>query len=112
MGYKTAFLNYKAGITTAFSGVLVGVVDFLSWFDSNLTYFAAYASFILVITMIIAHFASTTRENRKSKEDTRMKEVEFELKNVEFELKNIEMEGEKLKNELLRIELKARQNQE
>ena len=104
LGYKAAFLNYKAGVTTAFSGVLVWVIDFLSWFNSNLTHLAAYASFILVITMIIAHFASTTRENRKSKEDTRMKEVEFELK-------NIEMEGEKLKNELLRIELKSKQHQ-
>jgi hypothetical protein len=90
-------LNYKAGLTTAFSGVLVWITDSLSWFNSNLTHLAAVASFILVITMIIAHFTSMVRENRKQKEDSR--------------LKGIEMEGEKLKNELLRIELKSKQHQ-
>lgn len=91
-----AVLNYKAGLMTAGSGLLVWIVDLLSWFNSNLTHFAAIASFFLVVTMIVAHFLSMVRENKKLKLDVRLTEIE--------------MENRKLDSELKRIQIKATQN--
>lgn len=88
-----AVLNYKAGMMTAFSGFLVWVGDLLSWFNSNLTHLAAIASFLLVVTMVVAHFLSMVRENKKLKLDVRLAEIEMENKKIENELKKIQIKA-------------------
>jgi preprotein translocase subunit SecG len=72
-------LSQKAGAITASSSVFTWLASVFGWLDIYLVKITAIASFILLLTMIVANICSTMRQNRESKIKAVRDELEIEI---------------------------------
>ncbi len=95
-------LSYKVGAMTAGSNILFGTWTSLAWVGANLAQIGLGLSALLTITLIISHVCKTIRDNKASREASSQQEVTLRKS-------EIEMEELRLKVELLKLELKEKE---
>lgn len=95
-------LNYKVGIMTASSPFVVKTLGFLKIVDANITQIGLWFSVLLTITLILGHYVRMIWQSRKSS-------IEKDNLLLDGKRKDLENEELKLKVELLKLELKEKQ---
>lgn len=74
-------VSQKAGTLTAGSSIFVWFASLWGWIETNfeLLNISAFASFVLVVTMIVTHFSKNQRESREHRAIMRERELRIEL---------------------------------
>jgi len=72
-------LSHKAATITAGSSFVTWFASSWQWINNNIVDVSAFASFILVLVMVVAHICTQIRENRTSKIANRKNELEIEI---------------------------------
>lgn len=97
-------LNYKVGIMTASSPFVVKTLGFLQIVDANITQIGLWFSVLLTITLILGHYVKILWQSRKSV-------IEKDNLILDGKRKDLENEELKLKVELLKLELREKQEE-
>ncbi len=104
-------LNYKVGIMTASSPFVVKTLGFFHVVDANITQIGLWFSVLLTITLILGHYVRMIWQNKLNGEQSRKNELEKENLILDSKKKDLENEELKLKVELLKLELREKQEQ-
>jgi hypothetical protein len=72
-------LSHKAATITVGSSFMTWIASSWQWVNSNIVELSGFASFILVLVMVVAHICTQIRENRTSKIANRKNELEIEI---------------------------------
>ncbi len=97
-------LSYKAGITVASSPVVVSLLSALGWIGANISMIGLVLTALVALVTLIKFICEIVWQNRKNK-------AELEEYEEEGKLRDLQIEELKLKNKILELELKEKQEQ-
>ncbi len=95
-------LSYKVGIMTASSPFVIKMLATLQWIDVNITQIGLWISALVGLSLFVSHVCKTVWDNRKNT-------AEISQLTLEGKKKDLELEELKLRVELLKLELKEKQ---
>lgn len=84
-------LNHKVGIMTISSPFVVKMLAALQWIDTNITQIGFWISALVGISLFVSHVCKTIWDNRKNREESRKSEVEIEELKLRVELLKLEL---------------------
>lgn len=91
-------LNLKVATLTLTSAI--GSFFAIVWLhiESAIPQMTAFVSLIVAIVIGVAHYCKLVRENRESRENSKLKELEMDLRRIEKEGELLQNEGDRLDN--------------